>query len=232
MSDGGKDSKTHGIDKYHHFDGATDQAEQLKSVYSQWADQYDHDNDHKLGTVSQPMTVEMLSRHLSNRGTEIMDVGCGTGLVGHHLAAAGFTTYDGTDISSEMMQHARTRGYRQLLELVTDTPLPVLNGAYDATLCVGVFTHGHLGPEGIDELMRITRTGGLICFTVNEGVWESGGFPSRMDELTKARKWRILEHKKRDYMIRENVKAHYIAAVTCPTADTDLSAQDTFAGKK
>lgn len=220
MSKKSKDSMTHGIDKYHHFDGETDQGEQLKSVYSQWADQYDHDNDHKLGTVSQPMTVEMLSRHLTNTNAAIMDVGCGTGLVGHHLAAAGFTTYDGTDISADMMQHARIRGYRNLLELVPNTPLPVSDGAYDATLCVGVFTHGHLGPEGIDELVRITKPGGLVCFTVNEGVWESGDFPGRMDELTNAGKWQILECEKRDYMIRENVKAHYIAAIIGLTTDT------------
>ena len=70
-----KDSKTHGIDKYHHFDDSTDQAGQLKSVYADWADAYDDDNDNKLGTVSQPTTVAMLTRHLENKDAQIMDVG-------------------------------------------------------------------------------------------------------------------------------------------------------------
>jgi len=207
-----KDSKTHGIGKYHDFDPAADPAGQLKSVYAEWADEYDHDNDHKLGTVSQPLTVEMLSRHCNNLNAQIMDVGRGTGLVGHNLHRAGYTTYDGTDISPPMMARAKSRGYRKLIALEPGHPLAVIDGFYDATLCVGVFTHGHLGPEGFDELLRITKPGGVICFTVNEGVWETEGFPAALDRHTKVGRWHILEQKKHKYMVRENVLAWYVAA--------------------
>ena len=207
-----KDSKTHGIDKYHHFDGDSDTTNQLKSVYADWADAYDDDNDNKLGTVSQPTTVAMLTRHLKDPKAQIMDVGCGTGLVGHHLNRAGFETYDGTDISAEMMQHASTRGYRQLLDLDPGQPLPAADNTYDASLCVGVFTHGHLGPEGFDELIRITRPGGLICFTVNEGVWEPGQFAEAIEAHVENACWRLLEQSKRDYMVNEGVQAWYITA--------------------
>ena len=207
-----KDSKTHGIDKYHHFDEEQDAGGQLKSVYADWADAYDDDNDNKLGTVSQPTTVEMLTRHCQNAEALIMDVGCGTGLVGMHLKKAGFTTYDGTDISAEMMAHAKQRGYRNLLDLEPGQPLAADDNCYDATLCVGVFTHGHLGPEGFSELIRITKPSGLICFTVNEGVWESGKFEPAIDALTASGTWQILEHEKRDYMVNEGVQAFYITA--------------------
>ena len=212
---GQKDSKTHGIDKYHHFDNAADAADaagQLKSVYADWADAYDDDNDNKLGTVSQPTTVEMLCRHLDDREATIMDVGCGTGLVGMHLNRAGFTTFDGTDISAEMMAHAKKHGYRNLLDLDPGQPLAAPDASYDATLCVGVFTHGHLGPEGFEELIRITKPGGLICFTVNEGVWEPGEFGPAIENLSRAQSWHVLEQEKRDYMVNENVQAIYVAA--------------------
>ena len=209
-----KDSKTHGIDKYHHFggDGDGNTAKQLKSVYADWADEYDEDNDRKLGTVSQPTTVAMLARHLDNRDAQIMDVGCGTGLVGAHLHKAGYKTYDGTDISAEMMAHARSRGYRRLQDLRPGHPLDAADNSYDASLCVGVFTHGHLGPEGFDELIRITRQSGLICFTVNEGVWETGRFEEAIQAHVENGVWRILEQEKRDYMLYEGVQAWYIAA--------------------
>ena len=207
-----KDSKTHGIDKYHHFDEEQDAGGQLKSVYADWADAYDDDNDNKLGTVSQPTTVEMLTRHCQNAEALIMDVGCGTGLVGMHLKKAGFATFDGTDISAEMMAHAKRRGYRNLLDLEPGQPLAADDNSYDATLCVGVFTHGHLGPEGFAELIRITKPSGLICFTVNEGVWESGKFEAAIDALTASGTWQILEHEKRDYMVNEGVQAFYITA--------------------
>lgn len=206
-----KNSKDHGIDQYHDLDLDQDVSEQLKSVYSDWADSYDDDNDHKLKTVSQPNTVALLMRHVSDKTLRILDVGCGTGIVGEHLKAQGFTTFDGTDPSPEMMEHAKGRGYQSLLELTPGDALPVEDNAYDASLCVGVFTHGHLGPEGFDELIRVTRPQGLICFTVNEGVWDSGRFEEAIERHAKEGRWQILEMTKQDYMVNEGVEAWYVA---------------------
>lgn len=206
-----KNSKDHGIDQYHDLDLNQDVSEQLKSVYSDWADSYDDDNDHKLKTVSQPNTVALLMRHVSDKTLRILDVGCGTGIVGEHLKAQGFTTFDGTDPSPEMMEHAKGRGYQSLLELTPGDALPVEDNAYDASLCVGVFTHGHLGPEGFDELIRVTRPQGLICFTVNEGVWDSGRFEEAIERHAKEGRWQILEMTKQDYMVNEGVEAWYVA---------------------
>ena len=207
-----KNSKDHGIDRYHEMDDQGDTAAQLKSIYASWANTYDDDNDNKLKTVSQPVTVTMLARHCTDLDAQILDVGCGTGLVGQHLAAAGFTTFDGTDLSPEMLAHAEPRGYRNLFTLTAGQPLPVENDAYDIALCVGVFTHGHLGPDGITDILRITKPGGLVCFTVNEGVWEPEGFDEAIRKHTSRRDWQILEQKKQDYMVNENVQAWYIAA--------------------
>ena len=203
-------STSRGIDRYHDLDPAADSADQLKSVYADWADTYDEDNDHKLGTVSQPTTVSMLARHAPNLSINILDVGCGTGLVGHHLAKTGFTTFDGCDPSIEMMQLARRHRYRDLRKLHPGQPFPFESESYDAALCVGVFTHEHLGPGGFDELLRVTKAGGLICFTVNEGVWESGGFDTAIPDLEVEGRWCILEQQKRDYMVKEGVQGWYI----------------------
>jgi len=206
-----KNSKDHGIRKYHHLNSEADLKEQLKTVYSDWADTYDDDNDNQLKTVSQPNTVAMLMRHCNSLDVRILDVGCGTGLVGQHLQSNGFTHFDGTDPSVEMMKHARKRGYRRLLKLVPGDALPVEDDLYDASLCVGVFTHGHLGPEGFGELVRVTKPGGLICFTVNEGVWKSGNFPIVIEDHVHNGVWQVLERGKQDYMINEGVKAWYVA---------------------
>lgn len=210
MSDN-KNSKDHGIGKYHDLDLKNDVSEQLNKVYSDWADSYDDDNDNALKTVSQPNTVALLMRHCVSRDLQILDVGCGTGIVGEHLAVHGFTHFDGTDPSPEMMEHARKRGYKNLLPLIPGKPLPVNKNAYDASLCVGVFTHGHLGPEGFVELIRITKPNGLICFTVNEGVWESGKFEAAIAGYSADGKWEVLEMTKQDYMVNEGVLAWYVA---------------------
>ena len=142
--------------------------------------------------------------------SEEFDLGCGTGLVGQFLQQAGFTTYDGTDISPDMMEHAGSRGYRKLIALDPGQPINVADSSYDVTLCVGVFTHGHLGPEGFEELQRITRSGGLICFTVNEGIWDAGGFSQAISTKVDRGQWEILEQTKQDYMVQEKVEAWYL----------------------
>ena len=207
-----KNSKDDGIDRYHDMDFEADKASQLKQIYADWAATYDQDNDDTLGTVSQPATVEMFARHCADPNAKIIDVGCGTGLVGQHLESAGYRNFDGTDPSLEMLEQAKARDYRNLFLLESDQPLPVADQSYDATLCVGVFTHGHLGSEGIDELIRVTKHNGLICFTVNEGVWESGEFEQAINTHTQQGRWKILEMQRRDYMVKEQVQAWYIAA--------------------
>ena len=207
-----KNSKDDGIDRYHDMDFEADKASQLKQIYADWAATYDQDNDDTLGTVSQPTTVEMFARHCADPNAKIIDVGCGTGLVGQHLESAGYRNFDGTDPSLEMLEQAKARDYRNLFLLESDQPLPVADQSYDATLCVGVFTHGHLGSEGIDELIRVTKHNGLICFTVNEGVWESGEFEQAINTHTQQGRWKILEMQRRDYMVKEQVQAWYIAA--------------------
>ncbi len=208
---GDKNSKDHGIGKYHDLDLKADVNEQLNEVYSNWADSYDDDNDNKLKTVSQPNTVAMLKRHCTSTDIRIFDVGCGTGIVGEYLLANGFEHFDGTDPSLEMMEHARKRGYENLLKLTPGEPLPAKDNSYDSTMCVGVFTHGHLGSEGFPELIRVTKPDGLICFSVNEGVWESGKFEPAIERHSKAGDWEVLEMTKQDYMVNEGVQAFYVA---------------------
>ena len=67
----------------------------LTEVYRDWAKKYDYDNDHVLGTVSQPKSVNLLSTRLKDKTAKIIDVGCGTGLVGEKLKAKDFIYFDG-----------------------------------------------------------------------------------------------------------------------------------------
>ncbi len=67
----------------------------------------------------------------------VLDIGCGTGLVGEPFLERGYTV-DGIDISSAMMEHARETGYRNLTQHnVATTPLETTL-RYDAAISVGV----------------------------------------------------------------------------------------------
>ena len=77
---------------------------------------------------------------------------------------------------------------------------------YDAVMCVGTFTFGHVKPNALDEFVRITKPGGLICFTINEGIHEEYGFDKKIENL-KNNKWEELEFFKSDYIASKDVNA-------------------------
>ena len=185
----------------------------LMEVYRDWAKKYDYDNDHVLGTVSQPKSVNLLTTRLKDKNAEIIDVGCGTGLVGENLKAKDFIYFDGIDISEDMLEIAKSRGYRDLFLGSLNNRLPVLDNAYDTAMCVGVFTHGHVSSEGFNELCRIVKPGGYICFTINEGVFEKYGFKEMIGDFQSRKIWEVISLYKDDYMTLENVKGYYCLAM-------------------
>ena len=185
----------------------------LTEVYRDWAKKYDYDNDHVLGTVSQPKSVNLLSTRLKDKTAKIIDVGCGTGLVGEKLKAKDFIYFDGLDISKDMLSIAKSRGYRNLFLGSLNKQLPVLDDAYDAAMCIGVFTHGHVSSDRFNELCRIVKPGGYVCFTINEGVFEKYGFKEMIAEFQLNKAWEVISLYKDDYMTLENVKGYYCLAV-------------------
>ena len=186
--------------------------EKIKFVYEEWAENYDTDNDNLLGTVSQPRCVKLVAKELEHKTAEMIDIGCGTGLVGEQLKALGFKNFDGIDISEKMLEFAKTRGYRKLQLGSLTKKLPINDSVYDVTFCVGVFTHGHVKSDRVSELIRITKRGGLICFTVNEGVFEEYGFKDTIVEYEKKKNWEILFLGKDDYMTKKQVQGYYCLA--------------------
>ena len=186
--------------------------EKLLDVYQKWASLYDKDNDDELGTVSQPNSVQIFERYVKDKTTYIIDVGCGTGLVGLQLNKLGYKNLDGVDISQKMIDIAIDRGYGSLLLGNLNETLPVESNKYEAALCVGVFTHGHVGPNRLKELARIVKPGGVVCFTVNEDVYASFGFDDAIKSLELTGIWKVLELCKKDYMTKKNVKGLYCIA--------------------
>jgi SAM-dependent methyltransferase len=183
--------------------------DELIGAYKDWALLYDKDNDDVLGTVSQPNSVKIFHEYLKDSKLKIIDVGCGTGLVGLELKNLGFSNFDGIDLSQEMVDIAQGRGYNSLFLGNLNKSLPIGSNSYDAALCVGVFTHGHVGPERFSELVRIVKPAGIICFTINENVYESQGFDIAIKHLESINIWKVLDIRKHDYMVKKNVKGIY-----------------------
>jgi len=204
---------TKGLKLYDSLDlTESENKEKLLDVYQKWASLYDKDNDDELGTVSQPNSVQIFERYVKDKTTYIIDVGCGTGLVGLQLNKLGYKNFDGVDISQKMIDIAIDRSYGSLLLGNLNETLPVESNKYEAALCVGVFTHGHVGPNRLKELARIVKPGGVVCFTVNEDIYASFGFNDAIKSLELTGIWKVLELSKKDYMTKKNVKGLYCIA--------------------
>ena len=156
----------------------------MVDFYRKWAEDYDKQMLVGLGYVSPTKIAQLLGKFVVDTGASIFDIGCGTGLTCVYLAEKGFSNLDGIDISPDMVRVAGERGiYRELLVGDVNQVLERDSNSYDAVISSGTFTHGHVGPEPLDEIFRILRPGGLLACTVHHDLWESMGFKSRLDLL-------------------------------------------------
>ena len=114
----------------------------------------------------------------------VLDAGCGTGLVGQLLAKARKFQIDGVDYSQSMLDEAQAKGcYRALQQVDLNQPLQIAADSYDAVICIGTFTLGHVRPEALHEMLRITKSGGQICFTVRDEFWLKSNFGSLLSKF-------------------------------------------------
>ena len=100
---------------------ALETPEDSQKLYADWADTYEADVA-AYGYATPARIARALAPHLPDTSAPILDFGCGTGLSGQALAAAGFTTIDGTDISAEMRAQAWRHPKLLSLQEITVSP--------------------------------------------------------------------------------------------------------------
>lgn len=159
--------------------------DESRKLYDQWASSYDADMQ-KWSFTAPRIVAQLAQKYLeiSPADATVVDAGCGSGLVGTELAKLGFKTVDGLDLSDGMLKVARNSGaYRDLNIADLTQRLEAKDGAYDALVCSGTFTHGHLGPEPLPEFTRIVKAGGILVITVLETFWKEGNFEDVVKKL-------------------------------------------------
>jgi predicted TPR repeat methyltransferase len=167
-------------------------AADAKRLYGAWANYYDQELVEENRYTGPELAAAVLARELADREARIIDIGCGTGLVGERLRAHGFSTIDGLDLVPEMLAVAAEKGaYRELIEadLLQGAPLP--DASYTAAISVGTFTHNHVGPSGLDEVLRLVQPGGLFVVMINVEAYASDGYEAKFGALVKAGHCRI-----------------------------------------
>eukprot|EP01025_Chloroclados_australasicus_P056014 TRINITY_DN6881_c0_g1_i4.p1 TRINITY_DN6881_c0_g1~~TRINITY_DN6881_c0_g1_i4.p1 ORF type:complete len:717 (+),score=45.89 TRINITY_DN6881_c0_g1_i4:189-2339(+) len=172
--------------------------EQVEDIYDEWAETYEADSLLKLGFASPNICAAEVARILPDKGSRVLDVGCGTGLLADLLEERGlYALYIGLDMSTKMLDIAAKKGkYEQLVRQdICVYPWPVDTASVDACMCNGVLIYVD-DPDCLDEFVRVTRVGGHVVL-----MFRHDGYPvfAEKDQSLRANgKWQLVS-KTQDY---------------------------------
>lgn len=157
-------------------------ADGTRKLYDAWAESYE-DEVGAEGYATPRRCAEALAAHMADLSAPVLDFGCGTGLSGVALRAAGFTTIDGVDLSSDMLAQARAKGiYRDLQQVEAGAPLPFAPGSHAAVSAIGVIGAG-AAPIGVfDTLIGALEPGGRFVFSFNDHTLEDPAFEAKVSD--------------------------------------------------
>lgn len=179
---------------------ALDGPDANRELYAAWAPTYESEFVVEHGYIYHQQVAAVFRAGFTHSGLPVLDVGCGTGIVGAELRRLGCTVIDGIDISPEMLAKARSKihegdgdsdgngngngdsVYRNLIEADLTGRVQLGDDSYAGIVSVGAFTHGHLGPESLLELLRVARLGAHCAIGINAAHFEEFGFGGWLDQ--------------------------------------------------
>jgi SAM-dependent methyltransferase len=84
-----------------------------------------------------------------------------------------------------MLAEAAMKGcYENLFESDLTAALDIESNLYDGIISAGTFTHGHVGPDAFDEILRIAKPGAVFAITINAEHFEANGFAAKLAALS------------------------------------------------
>jgi len=159
-----------------------------EAVRKSWDDasvKYDSCPSHGIGTEEEKVAWKQeLTRNLPESPQRVLDVGCGTGVIGLLFAEMGHRV-TGVDLSEAMMAKAREKASAQNLSIELRTGdaehLPFDDGSFD------VVVNRHLlwtlpHPEtALNEWYRVLKKGGIMLIV--DGVWKDRSYLFRAKRI-------------------------------------------------
>ena len=118
--------------------------------------------------------------------------------MGQILGFMGYRRITGIDASEGMLQAAKIKGcYFDLHKMLLGAEIDLPPESFDVVTAAGVLTHGHAPPEALDGLVKVSKPGAPIIFSISEVVLEEGGFAKKISELEEKGNWTLEERSDR-----------------------------------
>ena len=153
-------------------------------LYKVWASSYDDDFAKKNDYRSPVLISNYYDKYSNKNDVPVLDVGAGTGLIAEVMNKKNTIDIDAIDISPEMLESAKSKNcYNKLIEADLTKNLDIDNNYYGAIVSAGTFTHGHIGPSALDELLRVTKPSGLFVITIHSKVYVNQNFEQKFQDI-------------------------------------------------
>ena len=153
-----------------------------RRLYAAWSKDYDQE----FALTMDYILPQHVARFFVENGGSgpVLDVGAGTGLLGQ-LLYQHCRPVDALDLSPEMLDIAAQKNiYRHVDAIDVTVPIAHFGRFYDGIVSSGTFTHGHVGPDAIDNLFALARVGALFCLSINKRHWAEKNFDAKFTSLT------------------------------------------------
>ena len=165
--------------------------QELEDRYDQWAAAYDKDLEDDFAWNAPHNAVQLFKEFVPS-SAKVLDAGAGTGLVGEILATLGFKDMVAMDLSMGMLDVAKAKNvYHTFHQMTLGDTLDYKTDEFDAVISVGVFTMGHAPSSSFDELIRVTKPGGYIAFSLRVDMYQDSGFKEKQSALETAGAWKL-----------------------------------------
>ena len=171
---------------------AAKDGQEAAELYDSWAEDYER-RVSSWGYITPAVAAWFLGLYVAPEDGTVLDAGAGTGLMGLVLAPLGYRDLIGIDVSRDMLEYAREKGvYRELRQMELGGRLDLPSDAFAAVVAAGVFAAGHAPPESFEDLIRVTKRGGYVIFSVRTDVYLEGGFKEKQEALEREDRWQLV----------------------------------------
>jgi SAM-dependent methyltransferase len=148
--------------------------------------------------------AELVSKHFElvskpKEEIEVLDMGCGTGLVGKYLYEDGFKQIVGLDASKGMLDEAdatKPGVHKELIELFLGSPSTypdTLKDRFDFVTASGILADNHLDNSVFEEMLLTLKKGGVACFATRTEYLTKYGYGPYMKKLVDEGKWKVID---------------------------------------